>query len=102
MSSESNSDEVPVNVVSENQVESNSNESIKEPKKNIEINDFPEESESSQTHIEELTKLLDLEKQKVIESEWLEYIGELLMPLIDFFHDFGTRRFTTGKTDTFL
>lgn len=69
MSSESNSDEVPVNVVSENQVESNSNESIKEPKKNIEINDFPEESESSQTHIEELTKLLDLEKQKVIESD---------------------------------
>jgi molecular chaperone GrpE len=69
LSSESNSDEVPVNVVSENQVESNSNESIKEPKKNIEINDFPEESESSQTHIEELTKLLDLEKQKVIESD---------------------------------
>ena len=54
MSTENNSDEIPINVVSENETE---------------INDSFEESKSSQTSIEELSKLLDLEKQKVSEYE---------------------------------
>jgi molecular chaperone GrpE len=54
LSTENNSDEIPVDVVSEN-----------EPK-----SDNPsEESESTETGIEELSKLLELEKQKVSEHE---------------------------------
>ncbi len=54
MSTKKNSDEIPVNVISENE---------------IEINDSSEELESSQTSDEKVLKLLDLEKQKVLEHE---------------------------------
>lgn len=53
MSSESNSDEIPVNVLSENQQEADDSKS----------------SKTLQPNIEELSKLLDLEKQKVTEYE---------------------------------
>ncbi len=66
MSSESNSDEIPVNVKSENQSENNTDESSVDNEKIIEI---LEHDESSQTNVEELTKFLDLEKQKVIETD---------------------------------
>jgi len=66
MSSESNSDEIPVNVKSENQNENNTDEPNVDTEKTIEIT---EHDESSQTSVEELTKLLDLEKQKVIETD---------------------------------
>ena len=52
LSAENNPDEIPINVTSTN-----------EP--NIDL----EESESSQINFKELTKLLELEKQKVSESE---------------------------------
>ena len=52
LSAENNPDEIPINVTSTN-----------EP--NIDL----EESESSQINFKELTKLLELEKQKVFESE---------------------------------
>ena len=54
MSNENDSDEIPVSVISDNDVE---------------INDNPEESESSSISIEELSKLLDLEKNKASEYE---------------------------------
>jgi len=54
LSPEKNSDEIPVNVVSENE---------------IEINDSFKELESSKTSDEKLLKLLDLEKQKASEYE---------------------------------
>jgi len=54
LSTKKNSDEIPVNVISENE---------------IEINDSSEELESSQTSDEKLLKLLDLEKQKASEYE---------------------------------
>ncbi len=69
MSSESNSDEIPVNVKSENQNENNADESSMDNEKIIEISEHDESSESSQTNVEELTKFLDLEKQKVIETD---------------------------------
>ena len=52
LSAENNPDEIPINVTSTN-----------EP--NIDL----EESESSQINFKELTKLLELEKQKVSQSE---------------------------------
>ncbi len=54
MSTESNPDEIPVNIVSENQTEDN---------------DYAEDSDSSKTDITKLSKLLDLEKQKTSEIE---------------------------------
>ena len=54
MSSESNSDEIPVNVISENQSDAG---------------DFSKNPKTSQPDIEEFSKLLDLEKQKVSEYE---------------------------------
>ena len=54
MSSESNSDNVPVNVISEDQSE---------------IDNSSETSQISQPDKQELSELLDLEKQKVIEYE---------------------------------
>ncbi|MDH3204848.1 MAG: nucleotide exchange factor GrpE, partial [Nitrosopumilus sp.] len=54
MSSDTNPDEIPVNVISKNQTETD---------------DSYKESEYSQENIEELSKLLNLEKQKVIECE---------------------------------
>ncbi len=54
MSTENNSDEIPVDVVSENEPESD---------------DSSEESKSIEISIEELSKLLELEKQKVSEHE---------------------------------
>ena len=69
MSSEFNSDEIPVNIKSENQNENNTDEPNVDTEKIIEITEHDESSESSQTNVEELTKLLDLEKQKVIESD---------------------------------
>jgi len=64
LSSETNSDEIPVNVISENQVETNS--SI-------------EESSPSEMDIEKISKLLDLEKQKSF-----EYEEKLKLVLADF------------------
>ena len=75
MSSEFNSDEIPVNTKSENQNENVDTEKI------IEITEHDESSESSQTNVEELTKLLDLEKQKVI---LLESDEKLKHALADF------------------
>jgi molecular chaperone GrpE len=69
MSSESNSDEIPVNVKSENQNEDNTDEPNVDTEKTIEITEHDESSESSQTNVEELMKLLGLEKQKVIETD---------------------------------
>jgi len=54
LSTENNSDEIPVDVVSENEPESD---------------DLSEESEQTEISIEELSKLLELEKQKVSEHE---------------------------------
>ena len=54
LSTENNSDEIPVNVISENEPESD---------------DPSEESKSTEISIEELAKLLELEKQKVSEHE---------------------------------
>ena len=54
MSNESDSDEIPVNVVSENQNQ---------------VNDSTEESTSEQTETEKLSEQLDLEKQKVSDYE---------------------------------
>ncbi len=54
MSTENNSDEIPVGVVSENEPESD---------------DSTEESKSTEIDIEELSKLLELEKLKVLEHE---------------------------------
>ncbi|MCH8914268.1 MAG: nucleotide exchange factor GrpE [Thaumarchaeota archaeon] len=54
MSSENNSDEIPVDLSSENNSESNGSS---------------EESKSTEISIEELSKLLELEKQKVSEHE---------------------------------
>ena len=63
MSNEDNSDEIPVNVISENQSEIDSNEISSE-----ESITNTEELKSSQTN-EELIELLDLEKQNVIEID---------------------------------
>ena len=60
MSAENNSDEIPVNVVSENETESN-------------------EDEKSESTNEELSELLELEKQKVS-----EYEEKLKLALADF------------------
>ena len=54
LSTENNSDEIPVDMVSENEPESD---------------DFSEESKPTEISIEELSKLLELEKQKVSEHE---------------------------------
>ena len=54
MSSEPNPDEIPVEVVSENQSETG---------------DISKSSETSQLDIDELSKLLDIEKQKATEYE---------------------------------
>ncbi len=69
MSSEFDSDEIPVNVKSENKNENNSNESSVDDERIVEITEHEKDPESSQTNIEDLTKLLDLEKQKVIETD---------------------------------
>ena len=63
MSTETNPDDVPVNIISENQSETSPDEIISE---NSETNS--EENKSSQTN-EELVKLLDVEKQNVIEID---------------------------------
>jgi molecular chaperone GrpE len=63
MSTETNPDDVPVNIISENQSETSPDEIISE---NSETNS--EENKSSQTN-EELVKLLDIEKQNVIEID---------------------------------
>ncbi|HJJ22616.1 MAG TPA: nucleotide exchange factor GrpE [Nitrosopumilus sp.] len=54
MSTENNSDEIPVNVVSENEPESN---------------DFLEDLKPAEISVEELSKLLESEKQKTSEYE---------------------------------
>ena len=63
MSNESNSDEIPVNVISENETEDNSTT----------------ESKSPESDIEKLVKELDSEKQKSIQSE-----EKLKLALADF------------------
>jgi molecular chaperone GrpE len=64
LSSETNSDEIPVNIISENQIDTDS--SI-------------EESPSSEIDVEKMSKLLDLEKQKSF-----EYEEKLKLVLADF------------------
>ena len=64
MSNETNSDEIPVDIISENESETNSS---------------VDESKSSETNNEELLKLLDLEKQKSS-----EYEEKLKLVLADF------------------
>ena len=59
------SDEIPVNVISEN--ESNSDELSDTESENI--SEIDESSVDSDSSIDELTKLLDLEKQKVKDSD---------------------------------
>ncbi len=54
MSSETNPDEIPVNIISENETE---------------MNDLSDETESSEVNMEELSELLELEKQKTIDCE---------------------------------
>jgi len=78
MSSEFNSDEIPVNIKSENQNENNADEPNVDTEKIIEITEHDKSSESSQTNVEELTKLLDLEKQKVILLESDEKLKHVL------------------------
>jgi molecular chaperone GrpE len=69
MSTETNPDDIPVNIISENQSETNPDEIISE---DSETNS--KEQKSSQTN-EELVKLLDIEKQNVIEiDEKLKHI----------------------------
>jgi len=63
MSTETNPDDVPVNIISENQSEINSDKIISE---DSEINS--KENKLSQTN-DELVKLLDIEKQNVIEID---------------------------------
>ena len=63
MSTESNPDDIPVNIISETQSEASSDDIISE---NSETNS--KEHKSSQTN-EELIKLLDIEKQNVIEID---------------------------------
>jgi len=67
MSNESNSDEIPIEVISNVQNEKNLDELTNN--KTFEKNMDNEEQESTQTDIEKLTKLLDLEKLKVVESD---------------------------------
>ena len=64
MSSETNSNEIPINIISENETEFDS---------------FEEESKSLEIGIEDLSKLLDLEKQKSS-----EYEEKLKLALADF------------------
>jgi len=76
LSSETNSNEIPVNVVSKNKTESNSFQegsksseiSTEEGSKSSEIS-TEEGSKSSEISTEKLLKLLDLEKQKTSETE---------------------------------
>ena len=68
------SDEIPVNVISENQTETNETTLIEDSENQTETNETTliEDSENqteTNDSSEELSKLLDLEKQKVIESD---------------------------------
>jgi len=64
LSTENNSDKIPVDVVSEDELES---DDFSDESKPTEIS--IEESKPTEMSIEELSKLLDLEKQKVSEHE---------------------------------
>ena len=64
LSTENNSDEIPINVISENELESDSSS---------------EKSNSMEVNSEELSKLLELEKQKTV-----EYEEKLKLALADF------------------
>ena len=71
LSSENNSDEIPVDLSSEN----NSDEIPVDLSSENEPDDSSEESKPIEINIEELLKLLDLEKQKVLEhEEKLKYV----------------------------
>lgn len=67
MSSEFDSDEIPIDVISDEQDEKNIDQLTNNNTTEEKMDD--EEQKLSQTNIEELTKLLDLEKQKVIKSD---------------------------------
>ncbi|MBS1268087.1 MAG: Protein GrpE [Nitrosopumilus sp.] len=67
MSSEFDSDEIPIDVISDEQDEKNLDQLTNNNTTEEKMDD--EEQKLSQTNIEELTKLLDLEKQKVIKSD---------------------------------
>lgn len=67
MSNESDSDEIPIDVISDEQDEKNLDQLTNNNTTEEKMDD--EEQKLSQTNIEELTKLLDLEKQKVIKSD---------------------------------
>jgi len=67
MSNESDSDEIPIDIISNEQDEKNIDQLTSNKITEEKMDD--EEQKSSQTNIEELTKLLDLEKQKVVKSD---------------------------------
>lgn len=67
MSNEFDSDEIPIDIISDEQDEKNIVQLTSNKTTEEKMDD--EEQKSSQTNIEELTKLLDLEKQKVIKSD---------------------------------
>lgn len=67
MSNESDSDEIPIDVISDEQDEKNIDQLTNNNTTEEKMDD--KEQKLSQTNIEELTKLLDLEKQKVIKSD---------------------------------
>ena len=68
------SDEIPVNIISDNKTEANEIPLAEDSDNKTEANEIPlaEDSDNktkANDHSEELSKLLDLEKQKVIESD---------------------------------
>lgn len=65
MSTDTNSDEISVNITSEKQIETNEIPVSEES----ENNSTSEELKSSQLNVDEISKLLDLEKQKVKEID---------------------------------
>jgi len=70
LSTDTNSDEMPVNVTSEKQIETNETPVSEESENSI----TSEELKSPQLNVDEISKLLDLEKQKVKEiDEKLKY-----------------------------
>jgi len=70
LSTDNNSDEIPVNVTSEKQIETNEIPVSEESENSI----TSEELKSPQLNVDEISKLLDLEKQKVKEiDEKLKY-----------------------------
>jgi molecular chaperone GrpE len=71
LSTDNNSDGIPVNVISEKQTETNEIPVSDKSENSI----ISEELESSSPNVDEISKLLDLEKQKVVEiNEKLKHV----------------------------